>query len=183
MGVRGYRGLKRSSDEDDSRTSTLLTLHRWLFFSEILSQTYTLSQKLCQRQKKQLQSETRQECSLAIVVALVCQFKKVSVRGGFGRPRNTNDREDLQSDRVAKTAQQRFSIDSTPLYLSFQHQCHPRETISETTDRDWLAERRPLRRLPLTPHHTQCRLDTTRATWSVRDWRRIFSDESIQSQC
>ncbi|GFX79080.1 HTH_Tnp_Tc3_2 domain-containing protein [Trichonephila clavipes] len=50
-----------------------------------------------------------------------------------------------------------------------------------------LRSRRPLRRLPLTPHHRQCRLDfcRPRATWSVTDWRRvIFSDESrIQSQC
>ncbi|GFS74287.1 transposable element Tcb1 transposase [Trichonephila clavipes] len=46
----------------------------------------------------------------------------------------------------------------------------------ETTVRS----RRPLRRLPLTPHHRQCRLDfcRPRATWSVTDWRRvIFSDE------
>ncbi|GFX69084.1 transposable element Tcb2 transposase [Trichonephila clavipes] len=51
----------------------------------------------------------------------------------------------------------------------------------ETTDRSWLEGRRPLRRLPLTPHHRQCRLDfcRPRATWSVTDWRRvIFSDES-----
>ncbi|GFT89016.1 HTH_Tnp_Tc3_2 domain-containing protein [Trichonephila clavipes] len=52
----------------------------------------------------------------------------------------------------------------------------------ETTDRSLiLRSRRPLRRLPLTPHHRQCRLDfcRPRATWSVTDWRRvIFSDES-----
>ncbi|GFV59337.1 transposable element Tcb1 transposase [Trichonephila clavipes] len=44
-----------------------------------------------------------------------------------------------------------------------------------------LSSRRPLRRLPLTPHHRQCQLDfcRPRATWSVTDWRRvIFSDES-----
>ncbi|GFT11081.1 HTH_Tnp_Tc3_2 domain-containing protein [Trichonephila clavipes] len=44
-----------------------------------------------------------------------------------------------------------------------------------------LRSRRPLRRLPLTSHHRQCRLDfcRPRATWSVTDWRRvIFSDES-----
>ncbi|GFS91996.1 HTH_Tnp_Tc3_2 domain-containing protein [Trichonephila clavipes] len=43
------------------------------------------------------------------------------------------------------------------------------------------GSRHPLRRLPLTPHHRQCRLDfcRPRATWSVTDWRRvIFSDES-----
>ncbi|GFW48351.1 HTH_Tnp_Tc3_2 domain-containing protein [Trichonephila clavipes] len=47
-------------------------------------------------------------------------------------------------------------------------------------DRSWRG-RRPLRRLPLTPHHRQCRLDfcRPRAAWSVTDWRRvIFSDES-----
>ncbi|GFU99717.1 transposable element Tcb2 transposase [Trichonephila clavipes] len=44
-----------------------------------------------------------------------------------------------------------------------------------------LRSRRPLRRLPLTPHHRAvstgfCR---PRAAWSVTDWRRvIFSDES-----
>ncbi|GFU22644.1 HTH_Tnp_Tc3_2 domain-containing protein [Trichonephila clavipes] len=46
----------------------------------------------------------------------------------------------------------------------------------ETTDRSWL---RPLRRLPLTPHHRQCRLDFCRPRQLVTDWRRvIFSDES-----
>ncbi|GFX68440.1 HTH_Tnp_Tc3_2 domain-containing protein [Trichonephila clavipes] len=52
-----------------------------------------------------------------------------------------------------------------------------KRNYKETTDRSWL----PLRRLPLTPHHRQCRLDfcRPRATWSVTDWRRvIFSDES-----
>ncbi|GFV70305.1 HTH_Tnp_Tc3_2 domain-containing protein [Trichonephila clavipes] len=48
-------------------------------------------------------------------------------------------------------------------------------------DQKFARSRRPLRRLPLTPHHRQCRLDfyRPRATWSVTDWRRvIFSDES-----
>ncbi|GFU02918.1 transposable element Tcb2 transposase [Trichonephila clavipes] len=52
----------------------------------------------------------------------------------------------------------------------------------ETTDRSWSRSRRPLRRLPLTPHYRQCRLDfcRPRATWSVTDWRRvIFSDEQF----
>ncbi|GFX86781.1 HTH_Tnp_Tc3_2 domain-containing protein [Trichonephila clavipes] len=52
-----------------------------------------------------------------------------------------------------------------------------RETIRRRLTEVGLRSRRPLRRLPLTPHHRQCRLD--RATWSVTDWRRvIFSDES-----
>ncbi|GFX15499.1 hypothetical protein TNCV_3304281 [Trichonephila clavipes] len=44
-----------------------------------------------------------------------------------------------------------------------------------------LRSRRPLRRLPLTPHHRQCRLDVCRPRASVTDWRRvIFSDESSE---
>ncbi|GFW57645.1 HTH_Tnp_Tc3_2 domain-containing protein [Trichonephila clavipes] len=56
-----------------------------------------------------------------------------------------------------------------------------RETIRRRLTEVGLRSRRPLRRLPLTPHHRQCRLDfcRPRATWSVTDWRRvIFSDES-----
>ncbi|GFW47948.1 transposable element Tcb2 transposase [Trichonephila clavipes] len=61
-----------------------------------------------------------------------------------------------------------------------------RETIRRRLTEVGLRSRRPLRRLPLTPHHRQCRLDfcRTRATWSVTDWRRvIFSDESRFSLC
>ncbi|GFX59317.1 transposable element Tcb1 transposase [Trichonephila clavipes] len=56
-----------------------------------------------------------------------------------------------------------------------------RKTIRRRLTEVGLRSRRPLRRLPLTPHHRQCRLDfcRPRATWSVTDWRRvIFSDES-----
>ncbi|GFS47194.1 HTH_Tnp_Tc3_2 domain-containing protein [Trichonephila clavipes] len=56
-----------------------------------------------------------------------------------------------------------------------------RETIRRRLTEVGLRSRCPLRRLPLTPHHRQCRLDfcRPRATWSVTDWRRvIFSDES-----
>ncbi|GFU64056.1 HTH_Tnp_Tc3_2 domain-containing protein [Trichonephila clavipes] len=56
-----------------------------------------------------------------------------------------------------------------------------RETIRRRLTEVGLRSRRPLRRLPLTPHHRQCRLDfcRPRAAWSVTDWRRvIFSDES-----
>ncbi|GFU63580.1 HTH_Tnp_Tc3_2 domain-containing protein [Trichonephila clavipes] len=79
---------------------------------------------------------------------------RVYRRGGSGRPRNTNDRE-------------------TSSAIKRNHK--------ETTDRSCFEGRRPLRRLPLTPHHRQCRLDfcRPRVTWSVTDWRRvIFSDES-----
>ncbi|GFY14318.1 transposable element Tcb1 transposase [Trichonephila clavipes] len=79
---------------------------------------------------------------------------RVYRRGGSGRPRNTNDRE---------------------------HPVPSRETIRRRLTEVGLRSRRPLRRLPLTPHHRQCRLDfcRPRATLSVTDWRRvIFSDES-----
>ncbi|GFU83362.1 HTH_Tnp_Tc3_2 domain-containing protein, partial [Trichonephila clavipes] len=55
------------------------------------------------------------------------------------------------------------------------------ETIRRRLTEVGLRSRRALRRLPLTPHYRQCRLDfcRPRATWSVTDWRRvIFSDES-----
>ncbi|GFW47229.1 transposable element Tc1 transposase [Trichonephila clavipes] len=60
-------------------------------------------------------------------------------------------------------------------------QCHQEKTIRRRLTEVGLRSRRPLRRLPLTPHHRQCRLDfcRPRATWSVTDWRRvIFNDES-----
>ncbi|GFW61754.1 HTH_Tnp_Tc3_2 domain-containing protein [Trichonephila clavipes] len=102
-----------------------------------------------------------------------------------GRPRNTNDREDRAIRKWPLRHQQRHSIDSTPL-TSFQTSVPSRETIRRRLTEVGLS-RRPLRRLPLTPHYRQCRLDfcRPRATWSVTDWRRvIFSDESpIQSQC
>ncbi|GFU93850.1 transposable element Tcb1 transposase [Trichonephila clavipes] len=72
------------------------------------------------------------------------------------------------------------SIDSTPLPPS-RHPGPSRETIRRRLTEVGLRSRRPLRRLTLTPHHRQCRLDfcRPRATWSVTDWRRvIFSDES-----
>ncbi|GFV34450.1 HTH_Tnp_Tc3_2 domain-containing protein [Trichonephila clavipes] len=70
---------------------------------------------------------------------------------------------------------------SCSVLATVDHEVPSRETIRETTERSWLEERRPLRRLPLTPHHRQCRLDfkPTSGNWSVTDWRRvIFSDES-----
>ncbi|GFV07775.1 HTH_Tnp_Tc3_2 domain-containing protein [Trichonephila clavipes] len=62
-----------------------------------------------------------------------------------------------------------------------RHPVPSRETIRRRLTEVGLRSRRPLRRLPLTPHHRQCRLDfcRPRATWSVIDRRRvIFSDES-----
>ncbi|GFV53920.1 hypothetical protein TNCV_3292901 [Trichonephila clavipes] len=72
-----------------------------------------------------------------------------------------------------KTKEQAWKIKEQELNSKVQDiQCHQRNH-KETTDRSWLEEpTRPLRRLPLTPHHRQCRLDfcRPRATWSVTDW-------------
>ncbi|GFS73418.1 HTH_38 domain-containing protein [Trichonephila clavipes] len=84
---------------------------------------------------------------------------RVYRRGGSGRPRNTNDREDRAIRRVATSA-------PTTLLASIQRHLPPsrhpvpsRETIRRRLTEVGLRSRRPLRRLPLTPHHRQCRLD------------------------
>ncbi|GFV53548.1 HTH_Tnp_Tc3_2 domain-containing protein [Trichonephila clavipes] len=106
---------------------------------------------------------------------------RVYRHGGSGRPRNTNDREDRAIRRVATSAP------TTSLALIQRHlppSRHPvpsRETIRRRLTEVGLRSRRPLRRLPLTPHHRQCRLDflPTSGNLSVTDWRRVvFSDES-----
>ncbi|GFU87946.1 transposable element Tcb2 transposase [Trichonephila clavipes] len=106
---------------------------------------------------------------------------RVYRRGGSGRPRNTNDREDRAIRRVATSAPT-TSLASIQRHLPpSRHPVPSRETIRRRLTEVGLMSRRPLRRLPLTPHHRQCRLDfcRPRATWSVTDWRRvIFSDES-----
>ncbi|GFV08324.1 transposable element Tcb2 transposase [Trichonephila clavipes] len=106
---------------------------------------------------------------------------RVYRRGGSGRPRNTNDREDRAIRRVATSAPT-TSLASIQRHLPpSRHPVPSRETIRRRLTEVGLRSRRPLRRLPLTPHHRQCRLDFCRpqATWSVTDWRRvIFSDES-----
>ncbi|GFY01765.1 hypothetical protein TNCV_1467571 [Trichonephila clavipes] len=85
---------------------------------------------------------------------------RVYRRGGSGRPRNTNDREDRAIRRVATSAPttslasiQRHS------YLLPDIQCHQEKTIRRRLTEVGLNGRRPLRRLPLTPHYRQCRLD------------------------
>ncbi|GFX42022.1 transposable element Tcb2 transposase [Trichonephila clavipes] len=106
---------------------------------------------------------------------------RVYRRGGSGRPRNTNDREDRTIRRVATSAPT-TSLASIQRHLPpSRHPVPSRETIRRRLTEVGLRSRRPLRRLPLTPHHRQCRLDfcRPRATWSVTDWRRVvFSDES-----
>ncbi|GFU11602.1 HTH_Tnp_Tc3_2 domain-containing protein [Trichonephila clavipes] len=114
---------------------------------------------------------------------------RVYRRGGSGRvPGTQNDREDRAIRRVATSAPT-TSLASIQrhFFTSFQTSSAMKRNHKKRTDRVGLRSRHPLRRLLLTPHHRQCRLDfcRPRATWSVTDWRRvIFSDESrIQSQC
>ncbi|GFW66598.1 uncharacterized protein TNCV_3841371 [Trichonephila clavipes] len=96
-----------------------------------------------------------------------------------GRPRNTNDREDRAIRRVATSAPT-TSLASIQRHLPpSRHPVPSRETIRRRLTEVGLRSRRPLRRLPLTPHHRQCRLDFADLGQSVTDWRRvIFSDES-----
>ncbi|GFW11246.1 transposable element Tcb2 transposase [Trichonephila clavipes] len=80
---------------------------------------------------------------------------RVYRRGGSGRPRNTNDREDRAIKKSGHFGTNNVaSIDSTPL-TSFQTSSAIKRNHKETTDRSWLEEP------------------------TVTDWRRvIFSDES-----
>ncbi|GFW37972.1 glucose-6-phosphate exchanger SLC37A4 [Trichonephila clavipes] len=101
---------------------------------------------------------------------------RVYRRGGSGRPRNTNDREDRAIRRVAISAPT-TSLASIQRHLPpSRHPVPSRETIRRRLTEVGLRSRRPLRRLPLTPHHRQCRLDfcRPRTTWSVTDWRRVL---------
>ncbi|GFX20900.1 transposable element Tcb2 transposase [Trichonephila clavipes] len=85
-----------------------------------------------------------------------------------------------RSDMVVARCWQQW-ITEGRVYRRGGHPVPSRETIRRRLTEVGLRSRRPLRRLPLTPHYRQCRLDfcRPRATWSVTDWRRvIFSDES-----
>ncbi|GFV17463.1 HTH_38 domain-containing protein [Trichonephila clavipes] len=65
---------------------------------------------------------------------------RVHRRGGSGRPRNTNDREDRAIRRVATSAPT-TSLASIQRHLPpSRHPVPSRETIKETTDRSWLEE-------------------------------------------
>ncbi|GFT79807.1 HTH_Tnp_Tc3_2 domain-containing protein [Trichonephila clavipes] len=84
---------------------------------------------------------------------------RVYRRRGSGRPRNTNDREDRAIRRVATSAPT-TSLASIQRHLPpSRHPVPSRETIRRRLTEVGLRSRRPLRRLPLTPHHRQCRLD------------------------
>ncbi|GFV52514.1 HTH_38 domain-containing protein [Trichonephila clavipes] len=87
---------------------------------------------------------------------------RVYRRGGSGRPRNTNDREDRAIRRVGTSAPT-TSLASIQRHLPpSRHPVPSRETIRRRLTEVGLRSRRPLRRLPLTPHHRQCRLDFCR---------------------
>ncbi|GFX22903.1 HTH_Tnp_Tc3_2 domain-containing protein [Trichonephila clavipes] len=82
---------------------------------------------------------------------------------------HTNDREDRAIRRVATSAPT-TSLASIQRHLPpSRHPVPSRETIRRRLTEVGLRSRRPLRRLPLTPHHRQCRLDfcRPRATWSA----------------
>ncbi|GFV70956.1 hypothetical protein TNCV_3794891 [Trichonephila clavipes] len=65
---------------------------------------------------------------------------RVYRRGGSGRPRNTNDREDRAIRRVATSAPT-TSLASIQRHLPpSRHPVPSRETIKETTDRSWLSK-------------------------------------------
>ncbi|GFU97033.1 hypothetical protein TNCV_944531 [Trichonephila clavipes] len=76
---------------------------------------------------------------------------RVYRRGGSGRPRNTNDREDRAIRRVATSAPT-TSLASIQRHLPpSRHPVPSRETIRRRLTEVGLRSRRPLRRLPLTP--------------------------------
>ncbi|GFU58806.1 hypothetical protein TNCV_5123181 [Trichonephila clavipes] len=107
------------------------------------------------------------------------QKVECTVAEGQDFSRNTNDREDRAIRRVATSAPTNVaSIDSTPL-TSFQTSSAIKRNHKGDDDRSWQS-RRPLRRLPLTPHHSRYRLDfADLGQLECTDWRRvIFSDES-----
>ncbi|GFX26218.1 HTH_38 domain-containing protein [Trichonephila clavipes] len=117
---------------------------------------------MCTQKKSSYNHETRQECSLAsekqvgridvsaahlgrsdMVVARCWQQwiteGRVYRRGGSGRPRNTNDREDRNQKSGHFGTNNVASIDSTPL-TSFQTSSAIKRNHKETTDRSWLEE-------------------------------------------
>ncbi|GFT21135.1 HTH_Tnp_Tc3_2 domain-containing protein [Trichonephila clavipes] len=62
--------------------------------------------------------------------------------------------------RIARPRSERYG--SCSVLATVDHRRHPvpsRETIRRRLTEVGLRSRRPLRRLPLTPHHRQCRLD------------------------
>ncbi|GFT34926.1 HTH_Tnp_Tc3_2 domain-containing protein [Trichonephila clavipes] len=96
------------------------------------------------------------------------QKVECTVAEGQGRPRNTNDCEDRAIRRVATSAPT-TSLASIQRHLPpSRHPVPSRETIRRRLTEVGLRSRRPLRRLPLTPHHRHLSADDHR----TRVWRR-----------
>ncbi|GFU05454.1 HTH_38 domain-containing protein [Trichonephila clavipes] len=74
---------------------------------------------------------------------------RVYRRGGSGRPRNTNDREDRAIRRVATSAPTTSLASIQRLLPPSRHPVPSRETIRRRLTEVGLRSRRPLRRLPL----------------------------------
>ncbi|GFW32887.1 HTH_Tnp_Tc3_2 domain-containing protein [Trichonephila clavipes] len=90
---------------------------------------------------------------------------RVYRRGGSGRPRNTNDREDRAIRRVGTSAPT-TSLASIQRHLPpSRHPVPSRETIRRRLTEVGLRSRRPLRRLPLTPHHSLSADDHRTRVW------------------
>ncbi|GFV52459.1 HTH_Tnp_Tc3_2 domain-containing protein [Trichonephila clavipes] len=88
---------------------------------------------------------------------IVGRSQKVECTVAEGQ-RNTNDREDRAIRRVATSAPTTSLAYKPPS----RHLVPSRETIRRRLTEVGLRSRRPLRRLPLTPHYRQCRLDFCR---------------------
>ncbi|GFX54527.1 hypothetical protein TNCV_792141 [Trichonephila clavipes] len=102
------------------------------------------------------------------------QWKKVECTVAEGHVPNTNDR-DVRRGQL-RHQQRRFS---TPL-TSFQTSSAIKRNHSEVG----LGSRRPLRRLPLTPHHRQCRLDLFADLYLdvLHDESRSLSDDDHRTR-
>ncbi|GBO00948.1 hypothetical protein AVEN_164428-1 [Araneus ventricosus] len=88
-----------------------------------------------------------------------------------GRPRNANSRDDRAIIKAAMSAPT-TSLESIRRHLPpSRHPMVSRETIRRRLADAGISSRRPLRRLPLTPHHRQCRL-LNADDQSIRVWRR-----------
>ncbi|GFV70864.1 HTH_Tnp_Tc3_2 domain-containing protein [Trichonephila clavipes] len=101
-------------------------------------------------------------CSCSKALATVDQ-RRVYRRG---RVRNVPGTQMIARDRAIRrvaTSAPTTSLASIQRHLPpSRHPVPSRETIRRRLTEVGLRSRRPLRRLPLTPHHRQCRLDFCR---------------------
>ncbi|GFU16516.1 HTH_Tnp_Tc3_2 domain-containing protein [Trichonephila clavipes] len=127
--------------------------------------------------------QTKAKCAMRILVAQLGEFKSmsriISLREAGWSNRRVSAATLGRSDMVVARCWQQW-ITEGRVYRRGGHPVPSRETIRRRLTEVGLRSRRPLRRLPLTPHHRQCRLIfADLGNLSVTDWRRvIFSDES-----